>query len=57
MIANLVLLMVLELVSGFCKTLPQFVGMRSLFGVAMGGEHFLCLLANMNHEITRFLQA
>jgi SHS family lactate transporter-like MFS transporter len=40
MIANLVLLMVLELASGFCNTLPQFIGVRSLYGIAMGGEHF-----------------
>lgn len=53
MIANLVLLMVLELVSGFCNTLPQFVGARSLYGIAMGGEYFfLFLWVNMNHEIT-----
>lgn len=39
MIANLVLLMVLELASGFCNTLPQFIGVRSLYGIAMGGRH------------------
>ncbi|EED13425.1 sugar transporter family protein [Talaromyces stipitatus ATCC 10500] len=37
MIINLVLLMILELVSGFCNNLPQFIGVRSLYGIAMGG--------------------
>ena len=37
MIINLALFIVLELASGFCKTLPQFLGVRSLYGIAMGG--------------------
>lgn len=37
MIANLVLLIVLELASGFCSSLHQFIGVRSLYGIAMGG--------------------
>ncbi|KAH2929838.1 hypothetical protein KXW73_007365 [Aspergillus fumigatus] len=28
---------VLELVSGFCQNLPQFLGVRALYGIAMGG--------------------
>lgn len=38
MIINLALFVVLELASGFCNTLPQFLGVRSLYGIAMGGE-------------------
>ncbi|KAL1961774.1 hypothetical protein VTN77DRAFT_1061 [Rasamsonia byssochlamydoides] len=37
MIINLALFVVLELASGFCNTLPQFLGVRSLYGIAMGG--------------------
>lgn len=40
MIIDLVLITVLELASGFCQTLPQFLGVRSLFGIAMGGKRF-----------------
>ncbi|KIW99720.1 uncharacterized protein Z518_11133 [Rhinocladiella mackenziei CBS 650.93] len=37
MIINLGLFIILELASGFCHTLPQFLGVRSLYGIAMGG--------------------
>ncbi|KAJ5117597.1 carboxylic acid transporter [Penicillium atrosanguineum] len=37
MVFNLALFIVLELASGFCQTLPQFLGVRSLYGIAMGG--------------------
>ncbi|KAJ5820191.1 hypothetical protein N7474_005782 [Penicillium riverlandense] len=37
MIVSLVLFIILELCSGFCQTLPQFLGVRSLYGIAMGG--------------------
>ncbi|OKL58436.1 hypothetical protein UA08_06131 [Talaromyces atroroseus] len=37
MIVNLVCLMVLEMASGFCTSLSQFLGVRALYGVAMGG--------------------
>lgn len=36
-IFNLCLLIIFELSSGFCNTLPQFLGVRSLYGIAMGG--------------------
>jgi MFS transporter, SHS family, lactate transporter len=36
-IFNLALFIILELASGFCNTLPQFLGVRSLYGIAMGG--------------------
>lgn len=39
MIINLSFFIILELCSGFCKTLPQFLGVRSLYGIAMGGRH------------------
>ncbi|KAK2846376.1 hypothetical protein FQN49_005780 [Arthroderma sp. PD_2] len=37
MIINLGLFVVLELGSGFCQNLSQFLAVRSLYGVAMGG--------------------
>ncbi|KAJ5115999.1 hypothetical protein N7456_000347 [Penicillium angulare] len=37
MIINLGLFIILELCSGFCNTLPQFLGVRALYGIAMGG--------------------
>ncbi|EXJ59258.1 MFS transporter, SHS family, lactate transporter [Cladophialophora yegresii CBS 114405] len=37
MIFNLALFIILELASGFCNTLPQFLGVRALYGIAMGG--------------------
>ncbi|CAG8097883.1 unnamed protein product [Penicillium salamii] len=37
MITNLFLFIILELCSGFCQTLPQFLGVRALYGIAMGG--------------------
>lgn len=40
MVINLALISVLELGSSFCQTLPQFLGVRSLFGIAMGGKFF-----------------
>jgi SHS family lactate transporter-like MFS transporter len=36
-IINNVLFIVLELGTGFCQTYEQFLGVRALFGVAMGG--------------------
>ncbi|OBT84342.1 hypothetical protein VE02_07267 [Pseudogymnoascus sp. 03VT05] len=37
MLINLSLFIVLELATGFCNTLPQFLGVRALYGIAMGG--------------------
>ena len=37
LVANLVLVSALELGSGFAKTFKQFIGLRSLFGIGMGG--------------------
>lgn len=37
MIFNLGLFIILELATGFCNTLPQFLGVRALYGIAMGG--------------------
>jgi SHS family lactate transporter-like MFS transporter len=37
-IINLFLFIILELATGFCNTLPQFLGVRSLYGIAMGGK-------------------
>ncbi|GME78248.1 unnamed protein product [Ambrosiozyma monospora] len=37
LIACYALFVVLEIGTGFCKTLKQFLGVRSLFGIAMGG--------------------
>ena len=36
-IVNLLLFIVLELATGFCQTYQQFLGVRALFGIAMGG--------------------
>jgi len=36
MIANLFAFIVLELASGFCNNLSQFLGVRALYGIAMG---------------------
>ncbi len=38
MIVAMLLFVVLELASGFCQTLPQFLAVRSLYGIAMGGK-------------------
>lgn len=40
MIINLFLFVILELASGFCNTLSQFLAVRSLYGIAMGGKEF-----------------
>jgi len=37
MIANLTAFIFLELGSGFCQNLNQFLAVRSLYGIAMGG--------------------
>ena len=37
LIFNNVLLIILEMALGFCKTYPRFLACRALFGVAMGG--------------------
>ncbi|KAI0629743.1 carboxylic acid transporter [Trametes polyzona] len=37
LVINLLLIAILELGSGFVETFPAFLGIRSLFGVAMGG--------------------
>jgi SHS family lactate transporter-like MFS transporter len=37
MIINLCFFIVLELGTGFCQTLSQFLAVRSLYGIAMGG--------------------
>lgn len=42
MIIVLALFVVLELGSGFCQTLPQFLALRSLYGIAMGGKTKFC---------------
>ncbi|OAQ60656.1 carboxylic acid transporter [Pochonia chlamydosporia 170] len=39
MIVALGLFVILELASGFCQTLPQFLAVRSLYGIAMGGMY------------------
>ena len=41
MIAALVLFIILELATGFTQTLSQFLAVRSLYGIAMGGMSFL----------------
>jgi len=36
-VVNNVLFIILELATGFCNTYKQFLGVRALFGIAMGG--------------------
>lgn len=36
-IVNMALLTIFEMCTGFCSTMPQFLGVRALFGIAMGG--------------------
>jgi MFS transporter, SHS family, lactate transporter len=38
-IANLVLLIIFEMCTGFVQTYEQFLGVRALFGIAMGGMY------------------
>lgn len=38
MLINLGLFVVLELATGFCTNLQQFLGVRALYGIAMGGR-------------------
>jgi MFS transporter, SHS family, lactate transporter len=45
-IINLVLFIILELGSGFTQTLGQFLGVRALYGIAMGGESGVCYSIN-----------
>jgi MFS transporter, SHS family, lactate transporter len=37
LVCNLILLIILELSTGFCGTYNQFLAVRALFGIAMGG--------------------
>ena len=39
---NLVLFIILELATGFCNTYEQFLGVRALYGIAMGGLYGNC---------------
>ncbi|KAI5779368.1 lactate/pyruvate transporter [Geopyxis carbonaria] len=41
-IVNNVLFIILELGTGFCQTYEQFLGVRALFGIAMGGIYGNC---------------
>ncbi|CUS12738.1 unnamed protein product [Tuber aestivum] len=41
-IINNVLFIVLEMATGFCNTYEQFLGVRALFGIAMGGLYGNC---------------
>ena len=36
-VVNMILFIVFELVTGFCNTFEQFLGVRALYGIAMGG--------------------
>ena len=38
LVCNLILVAIFELGSGFCNTYHQFLAVRSLFGIAMGGK-------------------
>lgn len=47
MMFALFLFVVLELGSGFCQNLSQFLVVRSLYGIAMGGKFIPTLGQNM----------
>lgn len=51
MIACLVLFIILELATGFTNTKPQFLAVRSLYGIAMGGEHLTFLLMTISSQL------
>ena len=36
-VVNMVLFIILELATGFCQTFEQFLGVRAVYGIAMGG--------------------
>lgn len=36
-IVNMILFIILELATGFCNTFEQFLGVRAIYGIAMGG--------------------
>ncbi|TMW66720.1 hypothetical protein Poli38472_014032 [Pythium oligandrum] len=42
-ILNNVLFIILEIATGFCNTFEQFMGVRALFGIAMGGVWGNCV--------------
>lgn len=48
MITNLFLFIFLELGSGFCQTLHQFIAVRALYGIAMGGRNTFPQTTNSN---------
>lgn len=48
LIANLCAFIVLELASGFCDNLSSFLGVRALYGIAMGGEFVDAVRARSN---------
>ena len=48
MIINLALFIVLELGTGFTQNLSQFLAVRSLYGIAMGGR---CSLASQRFRL------
>lgn len=37
LVANMLIIAVFQLASGFVKTYPAFLGVRAIFGIAMGG--------------------
>lgn len=47
-VTNLSLLVVLQIATGFVQTYPQFLGVRALFGIAMGGIYGFSLATSMD---------
>ena len=41
-IVNIVLYGLIEIATGFCQTFGQFIGLRAVFGIAMGGIYGNC---------------
>jgi len=56
---NLLLFVVLELATGFCKTYKQFLAIRSLYGIAMGFlaySNSLVITTNIFSEVFMVMQ-
>ena len=45
LVGNLILICIFELASGFVNTYSEFLAVRSLFGIAMGGIWYVSLLS------------
>jgi SHS family lactate transporter-like MFS transporter len=56
-IINNVLFIVLELGTGFCRTYEEFLGVRALFGIAMGGLYGNAAATGESPSLTKSFRA